>query len=193
MSNLLMNQFRKMPKEKGLSSGCLLTLYYLCDLANKDTKIAFPSIATIGKEIGLSPKQVRRHTHDLVKKGYLKIVENSLGGAKGKSCRYRIFLPEIPRQQIAVDNFSTTPIEDSNNSHQRADTTPVRGSQTVVKPYITSKDLFFKYGSGWQKDPDKAYRVGLELGMPARPGEENYCYVNRIFAEMNRRETLRAA
>lgn len=184
MSNLLMNQFRKMPKEKGLSSGCLLTLYYLCDLANKDTNIAFPSVATIGKEIGLSPKQVRRHTHDLVKKGYIKIVGNSLGGAKGNSCRYRIFLPEVPRQHMAVDNFSATPMEGSNNSHQRVVTTPAGGSQTVVKPYITNIDINKKYGYGWHKNPDTAYIVGLSLGIKANPGEDTGSFVSRIYNSM---------
>jgi hypothetical protein len=34
-----------------MPTGLKLVLMYLCDLANKDTQIAFPSIATIAKEL----------------------------------------------------------------------------------------------------------------------------------------------
>ena len=68
MANTLLNQFRYMNKSD-MPTGLKLVLMYLCDLANKDTQIAFPSIATIAKEIGMSEKQVRRWTHTLEKKG----------------------------------------------------------------------------------------------------------------------------
>jgi hypothetical protein len=181
-----------MPKEGlGLNSGALLTLYYLCDLANKDTHIAFPSISTIAKEIGLSPKQVRRHTHLLEKKGLLKIVENRFGGATGKSCRYKPILPILKPK--VVDSITTTPMGDPTHSQKRPRTTPSYGSQTIDKPYITTKDLNIKFGFGWTKNPDLAYKAGLEVGIQASPGEDTYSLVNRIFSKLNNLISQKAA
>ena len=188
MSNQLLNQFRKMPK-KGMSSGCLLTLIYLCDLANKDTNVAYPSVSTIAKEIGLSPKQVRRHTHKLAEDGYIKIVQNRLGGAKGQSCRYKISLPEILEKNSSVDNYSRTSMHVPHASHTGQQTTPANGSQTVVKPYITNIDINKKYGYGWHKNPDTAYIVGLSLGIKANPGEDTSSFVSRIYNRMRIKNT----
>jgi DNA-binding Lrp family transcriptional regulator len=184
MANVLLDHFRKIPKE-GLSSGTLLTLYYLCDLANKESFIAFPSIATIAKEIGLSPKQVRRHTHCLVEKGLIKIVANKYGGEKGMTCHYKITLPAIPKQEKSFTFKGTTPIEDHPPSHTRVSTPPTNGSQTVFEPKLTYVSISKKYGFGWNKDPDKAYLVGRELGINAHPGEQTSEFVARIFAKIN--------
>jgi DNA-binding Lrp family transcriptional regulator len=174
-----------MPK-KEMSSGYLLTLYYLCDLANKDTNIAYPSVGTIAREIGLSPKQVRRHTHKLIDDGFIKIVQNRLGGTKGQSCRYKISLPAILEKNLPVDNYSRAPMTDPNASHVRQQTTPANGSQTVVEPYITNKDINEKFGYGWYKNPDTAYIVGLSLGIKANPGEDTSSFVSRIYNELKR-------
>ena len=184
MANTLLDRFRKMPKQEHMNSGYLLTLMYLCDLASKDQHIAFPAISTIAREINLSSKQVRRHIRILEKDGLVKIVENRFGGDKGKTCRYKIFLPEIMGHARAVDNSITSPTGGLRNSHLGAITTPFEGSQTVVKPYITFKDLTKKLGYGWQKDPDLSYLAGKELGVHPNPGEDNYTFVNRLNAKL---------
>jgi len=183
MANTLLNQFRYMNKSD-MPTGLKLVLMYLCDLANKDTQIAFPSIATIAKEIGMSEKQVRRWTHTLEKKGLMKIVENRFGGDKGKSCRYKITLPPIP---VKTPKFQQTssPMRDPYPSHQRTITPPTEGSQTVVEPLLTNKDIIKKFGLGWEKNPNTAYIVGRELGINAYPGEETYTLVGRIYNKLN--------
>lgn len=167
-----------------MSSGCLLTLIYLCDLANKDTNIAYPSVATIANEIGLSPKQVRRHTHKLIEEGYIKIVQNRLGGVKGKSCRYKISLPAIIEKCPPVDDYLRAPMNAPYPSHSGQPTTPTDGSQTVVKPSITNLDINKKYGYGWYKNADTAYIVGLSLGIKANLGEDTSSLVSRIYAKL---------
>lgn len=189
MSFTLLSEFRKMPKSN-MTSGCKLVLYYLCDLANEETRIAFPSIETIGKEVGLSAKQTRRYTHELEDRGWLKIVSNRFGGDKGKSCRYKITLPQIKKKSIniAKENY-TTPTQVRNPSHVANITPPPEGSQTVFKPYITNIDLNKKFGFGWSKNPDTAYQAGLTMGIQARPGEDTYSLVNRIYAALNKHKS----
>jgi hypothetical protein len=192
MSFTLLSEFRKMPKDD-MTSGCKLVLYYLCDLANEQTRIAFPSVETIGKEVGLSTKQARRYTHELEKRGWVKIVANRLGGDKGKSCRYKITLPPIKKKTafIKTENY-TTPTQAPNPSHTGAVTPPPDGSLTVVKPYITNIDLNKKFGFGWSKNPDTAYQAGLAIGIQARPGEDTYAFVNRIYAALNKHKSAYA-
>ena len=162
-------------------------LYYLCDLANEQTRIAFPSVETIGKEVGLSTKQARRYTHELEERGWVKIVANRLGGDKGKSCRYKITLPPIKKKAVFITNENYTPPRQvPNPSHAVAVTPPSDGSLTVVKPYITNIDLNKKFGFGWSKNPDMAYQAGLAIGIQARPGEDTYTFVNRIYAALNK-------
>lgn len=186
MSFTLLSEFRKMPKGD-MTSGCKLVLYYLCDLANEETRIAFPSIQTISKEVGLSTKQVRRYTHELEKRGWLKIVSNRFGGEKGKSCRYKIVLPavKVPNKN-SFRQIKTTPLHVPNHSPTDTSTTVTDGSQTVVKSYITNTDLNNKFGFGWNTNPDKAYQAGLALGIQARPGEDTYSLVNRIYSALNK-------
>lgn len=187
MANVLLNHLRKMPKE-GLSSGCLLTLYYLCDLANKETFVAYPSIATIAEELGLSPKQARRNTHSLVEKGLVKIVANKYGGAKGMSCHYKVTLPAASNPKTLESKNKSTPIHDPIPSHARASTPPIEGSQTVFEPKLTLSVISKKHGYGWNKDPNKAYLVGKELGINAHPGEQTSELVTRIYAKLNAQE-----
>lgn len=190
MANDLMQRFRYLPKKSlGLSSGALLTLYYLCDLANKNTHIAFPAIATIAEEIGLSSVQVRRHTHLLESKGLLKIVENRYGGAKGKSCRYKITLPTCTRKKTESTIEKTTIADARHASHSGTSTTLAHESQTIQEPYITNKDLIRKFGLGWNKNPDTAYKVGLFIGVHAAPGEDNYSFVNRIYMKLKQQSS----
>ena len=184
MANVLLNYLRRMPK-RGLSSGCLLTLYYLCDLANKDTFIAFPSIATIAQELGLSPKQARRNTHSLIEKGLIKIVANKYGGAKGMSCQYKVTLPLASDPKKVVSENKSPPIHDPIPSHTRAISPPIDGSQTDFEPKLTLSSISKKHGYGWNKDPNKAYLVGRELGINAHPGEQTSELVTRIFAKLN--------
>ncbi len=184
MANTLLDRFRKMPKQEHMNSGYLLTLMYLCDLASKDQHIAFPGISTIARDINLSSKQVRRHIRKLENDGLVKIVENRFGGDKGQTCRYKIILPEIMGHPGAVDNLITSPTGGPRSSHLRAITTPISGSQTVVKPYITFKDLTNKLGYGWHKNPDLSYLAGQELGVLPNPGEDNYTFVNRLNAKL---------
>ena len=186
MSFTLLSEFRKMPKDD-MTSGCKLVLYYLCDLANEQTRIAFPSVETIGKEVGLSAKQVRRYTHQLEERGWLKIVSNRLGGDKGKSCRYKITLPPIIKKASFITNENyTPPTQVHNYSHAGPNTPPLDGSLTVVKSYITNTDLNNKFGFGWNRNPDTAYQAGIAMGILARPGEDTYSLVNRIYAELNK-------
>ncbi len=100
MANILLNQFRHMDKSN-MQTGLKLVLMYLCDLANKDTQIAFPAIATIAREIGMSTKQVRRWTHDLEnRKAYLHKTKN--GEAR-----------QVPLTLLAVEVLRALPkIED---------------------------------------------------------------------------------
>jgi hypothetical protein len=183
MANILLNQFRHMDKSN-MQTGLKLVLMYLCDLANKDTQIAFPAIATIAREIGMSTKQVRRWTHDLEKRGLIKIVENRFGGDKGKTCRYKITLPVI-QVQTQKSKKIATPVHDRYPSRQGTFTPPAEGSQTVVEPLLTNKDIIKKFGLGWEKNPDTAYIVGRELGINAYPGEETYTLVGRIYNKLN--------
>jgi len=186
MSFTLLSEFRKMAKGD-MTSGCKLVLYYLCDLANEQTRIAFPSIQTIGKEVGLSTKQARRYTHELEKRGWLKVVSNRLGGEKGKSCRYKITLPAIKgTTKNSSTQKRTTPLYVPNHSPVGTSTPVTDGSLTVVKPYITTTDLNKKFGFGWNSNPDMAYQAGLALGIQARPGEDTYSLVNRIYSELNK-------
>ena len=183
MANTLLKQFRYMNKGD-LPTGLKLVLMYLCDLANKETQIAFPSIATMAKEIGMSDKQVRRWTHKLEKIGLIKIVGNRFGGDKGKSCRYKITLPAIADLKNKSQQTSP-PMRDPYPSPRRAFTPPTEGSQTVVEPLLTNKDIIKKFGLGWEKNPDTAYIVGRELGINAYPGEETYTLVGRIYSKLN--------
>lgn len=181
MANTLLNQFRSMNKSD-MPTGLKLVLMYLCDLANKETQIAFPSIARIAKEIGMSEKQVRRWTHKLEKIGLIKIVENRFGGDKGKTCRYKITLPAVPVKPQKSQKIST-PTQDPYPSPQRTYTSPTHGSQTVVEPLLTLKDIYKKFGKSWQTDSDAAYRVSLHVGVSANSGEDMPTVVNKIFAK----------
>jgi hypothetical protein len=181
-----------MPKND-MTSGCKLVLYYLCDLANEQTRIAYPSIETIGKEVELSAKQVRRYTHKLEKLGWLKIVANRHGGDKGNSCRYKIILPSlVKKSEFVTSKNRTSPMQAPNHSHAGTITSPMDGSQTVVKPYITNTDLNNKFGFGWYKNADTAYRAGLVMGIHARPGEDTYSLVTRIYTELNKNKRSNA-
>ena len=185
MSNQLLNQFQHMPK-KDMSSGLKLVLMYLCNMANKETNIAFPAVATIAKNLNLSAKQVRRHTHELEKRGLLRIAENRFGGKKGMTCRYKLILPPAPTKNISTFERITTPANVHHCGHPRSYTTPANGSQTVVEPFITIKDINKKFGFGWSKDSDTAYRVGKYIGLEANRGEDNYAFVGRIYRELSK-------
>ncbi len=191
MSNQLLNQFQHMPK-KDMSSGLKLVLMYLCNMGNKETNIAFPSIATIAKDLNLSAKQVRRHTHELEKRGLLRIVENRFGGKKGMTCRYKLILPPAPTKNISTFEKITTPANVHHCGHPRSYTTPSYGSQTVVKPFITIKDINKKFGFGWSKDSDTACRVGKFIGLEAYRGEDNYAFVGRIYSKLNNEQVQSA-
>ena len=169
-----------------MSSGLKLVLMYLCNMANKETNIAFPSIATIAKDLDLSTKQVRRHTHELEKKGLLRIVKNRHGGYKGMTCHYKLILPNAPTKKISSIEKITTPVGVPDYGHRKSFTTPVHGSQTVVKPFLTYKDINKEFGFGWNKNPDTAYIVGKSIGIEAYPGEDTFSLVNRIYSKLNK-------
>jgi hypothetical protein len=74
----------------------LLVLLALADYAHDDGTSIYPSVATIARKSRLSVDQARRVVHELIKDGYVELVEE--GGWNGKTNRpnqYRILLEKL--------------------------------------------------------------------------------------------------
>lgn len=180
MSIELINKFWRLPKKNSGNSGYWLTLICLCDFANKDTNIAFPSIKTIASRTGLSEKQTRRHTHQLEKDGLIFIQKNRYGGRSGMTCEYRVNLADTPLPPMGVENNFNRVVKGEMGSRKGYERAPLSESQTTNKPSLTIRYFNKKYGSDWRYDPNLTYRVGLELGVQANAGESNGGYVDRL-------------
>lgn len=79
-----------------VSGSELLILLAMADFSNDDGGDIFPSMQTLARKARLSEPQARRVVQNLVKKGYIEIVE--LGGWDGKRNRsnsYRILLDSV--------------------------------------------------------------------------------------------------
>lgn len=115
----------------------LLVILALADWSD-DNGLSFPSIAAVAKKTRLSDSQARRIVHHLINHGYVQVVGNKNGGAKGSSRRYKINI------QLLTASTNDTPSADARAStdarddwHGCAETASAHASLTVIEPSLT--------------------------------------------------------
>ncbi len=105
-----------------------LVLIYLADRMNEQTGQLNPSVTTVAKACGMSPRQAQRHMHDLEQMGLLQVIGNHFGGSPHATRRYRLNLPEV---------IHTGDTHDRGDMHDTGDTDDARGD-THDTPGVTS-------------------------------------------------------
>ena len=117
----------------------LLSMLALADWSD-DEGFSFPSIASIAKKTRLSASQARRIVHDLIDSGFVQVVGNKNGGAKGSSRRYKINLSLLTSGADATPTADARASTDARDDwHGCAETTSAHASLTVIEPSITTK------------------------------------------------------
>lgn len=119
----------------------LLVMLAFADWSDDDGR-CFPSIASMAKKTRLSDSQARRVVHDLINMGYVQVVGNKNGGAKGSSRRYKINI------KLLTATIDATPSADARGStdagddwHGCAETAIAYASLTVIEPSLTIKEF----------------------------------------------------
>lgn len=117
----------------------LLSMLALADWSD-DEGFSFPSIASIAKKTRLSASQARRIVHDLIDSGFVQVVGNKNGGAKGSSRRYKINLTLLTASADASPTVDARASADARDDwHGCAQTTSADASLTVIEPSLTIK------------------------------------------------------
>jgi len=119
----------------------LLAILALADWSD-DTGRCWPSMASISKKIRLSRSQSQRVVHGLIDEGFVKVIGNNDGGAKGASRRYQIILNRLTGSTHAtgsVDATGSTHAQDG--SHPCTDRGSAHATQTVIEPSRTVKKV----------------------------------------------------
>ena len=188
----------------GLPASYKLTLIVLADYLNKTTGLCNPSVAAIARKVGLSTKQIRVILRKLKELGFISVIKNSLGGAKGETCHFAIHQEKLTtrstilKEQLA--NRTTpmsipptplicvrgTPYTDVHNpSHPRALTPTACGSQTKDKPILTKQEVKASHGKEWKRKPEVVMEIGRRLGIEPNRGEGALDYADRIEKALN--------
>lgn len=186
----------------GMSSGAWNVLLTLADMANNRNGECWPSMSVIAARVKLQEKQARIHVHRLERLGLLQIVKNRNGGPPGSTLRFRlIFEPSgnqkitptkgSPMPQLGLSNPSlqrrfTSPERRKDGSLPLVETSPDRGSQTLInrkenlmdkvrERHLSKKRLINGYA--------EHEALGEELGLQIRehdPIESTSNYARRV-------------
>lgn len=119
----------------------LLALLALADWSDDEGR-CWPSIASISKKIRLSRSQSQRVVHGLIDEGFVKVIGNNDGGAKGASRKYQIILVRLTGSTHAtgsVDATGSTHAPDG--SHPCTNRGSAHATQTVIEPSRTVKKV----------------------------------------------------
>jgi len=122
----------------------LLAILALADWSD-DTGRCWPSMSSISKKIRLSRSQSQRVVHGLINEGFVKVIGNNEGGAKGASRRYQIVLNRLTGSAHATGSVDATgSAHAQEGSHACADTGSAHATQTVIEPSRTVKKVSSK-------------------------------------------------
>lgn len=93
-----------------------LALLALADWCNDEGGSLHPSIATIAKKINVSESQARRIVHKFIEEGYLRVVDNFYGGAKGDTRKYEMNIKMLSTPCMdATPSAHATPSTDAHS------------------------------------------------------------------------------
>ena len=119
----------------------MLALLALADWSDDEGR-CWPSIAAISGKIRLSRSQSQRVVHGLIDEGFVKVIGNNDGGARGASRKYQINLDRLRGSAHATGSMGAT-----GSAHAQEGSHPcaIRGSahatQTVIEPSLTVKKV----------------------------------------------------
>lgn len=111
----------------------LLTLLALADWSD-DLGKCYPSMASIARKVRLSRSQAQRVVHGLIDGGFVKVIGNEFGGARGASRRYQINLESLRGRTDATGSTHAP-----EGSHPCANRGSTHATQTVIEPSRTVK------------------------------------------------------
>lgn len=188
----------------GLPASYKLTLIVLADFLNKTTGLCNPSVSAIARKTGLSTKRTRVILGKLKKLGFISVVKNSLGGAKGDTCHYAIHEERLTARSALLKkglaNKSTPtsippilpvcpkdapPADAHNPSRSRALTPPANESQTKDKPILTKEEVKATHGEQWKRKPELVMEIGRRLGIKPGRAEGVLDWADRIEKALN--------
>lgn len=101
-----------------------LVLLCLANMHNGQTGQLNPSMATVARACGMSPRQAQRHVHELIDAGLLTVVGNHNGGNPHASRRYRLNLEELIHTGDVHDTGDTNDTGDIDDARGDTDDTP---------------------------------------------------------------------
>jgi len=93
---------------EGLDPTQKLVLLKLADNANETDYVAFPSISTIAKQAGCSPRTVQRHLANLEQKGLIRRKNQYAGNGRQKVNLYYVLHPDLVGCQIDTPDTHDT-------------------------------------------------------------------------------------
>lgn len=188
----------------GLPASYKLTLIVLANYLNKVTGLCNPSVSAIARKVGLSTKQTRVILGKLKRLGFISVVKNSLGGAKGETCHYAIHQEKLTtRSTLFKEGLAnrttpmsippsppvyargTPPTDVHNLSCPRALTPPADKSQTKNKPILTREEIKAMHGKEWKRNTEVVRKIGLMLNIHPLRNEGLLDYADRIEKALN--------
>lgn len=133
----------------------LLTLLSLADWSD-DNGRCWPSMAAIAKKTRVSEKQARRVVHALIEADFLKVTDNTAGGAMSR--RYQINVKALaalgtPPMDGSPPADGSPPMDVPVPSHGREGTPPMDGRRTVNDTSTTVKGSSVKAAEKVRKAP----------------------------------------
>ena len=176
-----------------------LTLIVLADFLNKTTGLCNPSVPAIARKAGLSTKRTRVVLGELKELGFISVIKNSLGGAKGNTCHYAIHQERLTTRSALFKKGlvnrgtpasippttplcarGTPPADVHNPSRPRALTPPTNESQTKDKPILTKEEIKATHGEEWKRKPEVVMEIGRTLGIKPGRAEGVLDWADRI-------------
>lgn len=125
-----------------------LTALALADWCDDNGGSLYPSMAAIGKRVGVSRSQAQRLMHDLMAAGLVTVEANAFGGKPGATPHYRLHLDRLTGRMYATGSASATGSADAQEGpHGRTGgVAPMRqtgstgATQTTMNHQLTTKE-----------------------------------------------------
>lgn len=114
----------------------LLTMLALSDYADDEGGNIFPSMEVIAKKLRIERRQAQRNVHKLIDDGFLVVVGNEFGGAKGTTRRYQINMIKLRQTGVMDDTgviSDTGVMDDTRRVSYMTQTGVVDDTQYVIK------------------------------------------------------------
>jgi hypothetical protein len=154
--------------EKWPSGGSeMLCMLALADWCNDEGGSLYPSMNTLARKMRVSESQARRVMHNLISRGFVRVVGNANGGAPGSTRQYHLNVAKVAALKEFESETGSASARGSmdarEGSHGCAETGSTHDTLTVidpleeplVKPHVASDDAT----SGYSEDFEQCWKA----------------------------------